>query len=133
MKIEKCNNSNCCIEQKSKVELTKKGKNFHGFLSKTILNFLSPKQYTSNSCEGTLTEYVENVPPFLIVPGDAVDYNANTPDFVGISIQKGTAIYFLVLVTVFEIKNKHFYCYFRLNDRQWYMYDGLKTRIVSMV
>ena len=36
-------------------------------------------------------------------------------------------------MTVFEIKNKHFYCYFRLNDCQWCMYDGLKTPIVSTV
>ena len=118
IKIEKCNNSNCCREQKSKVALIKKGKNFRGLLSKTILNFLSPKQYTCNSCKGTLMEYVENVPPFLIAPGDVVDYNVNTRDFVEISIQEGIVIYFLVLVTVFEIKSKHFYCYFRLNDRQ---------------
>ena len=80
MKIEKCNNSNCCREQKSKVALIKKGKNFHGFLNKTILTFLSPKKFTCNSCEGTRTEYIENIPPFLIVPGDVVDYNVNTPE-----------------------------------------------------
>lgn len=36
-------------------------------------------------------------------------------------------------MTVFEIENKHFYCYFRLNDRQWYMNNGLKMQIVSRV
>ena len=72
---------------------------FRGFLSKTILNFLSPKQYTCNSCEGTLTEYVENVALFLIVSGDVVECNVNTPDFAEISIQEGIVIYFLVLWT----------------------------------
>ena len=81
-----------------------KGKNFCGFFSKAILNFLSPKQYTFNSCEGTLTEYAENVPPFVIVPGDVADYNFNTADFAEISIQERFVIYFLVLVTVFEIQ-----------------------------
>ena len=61
-----------------------------------------------------------------------MDYDANTPDFVEIPIHEGIVIYFLVLLTVFEIK-KHFYCYFRFNDRQWYMYDGLKTPIYSTV
>ena len=78
-----------------------------------------------------MTEYVENVPPFLIVPGDVVDFNVNTPDFVEISTQEGIVVYFLVLEMVFEIKSNHFYCYFRSNDRQCYIYYGLKTPIVS--
>ena len=94
--------------KKSKVALIKKRKNFDGFLRKSILNFLSPNQHTCNSCEGTLTEYIENVSPFLIVPGGVVDYNVNTPNFVEISLQEGIVIYFIVLVTVFQIKNNHF-------------------------
>ena len=78
--------------ENKKVALIKKGKKFRGFLSKTILNFLFPKQHTCNSNEGTLTEYVETVPPFLIVPVDVADFNVNTPDFVKISIQQGIAV-----------------------------------------
>ena len=58
LKIEKCNNSYCCTEQRSKVALIKKGKHFRVILSKIILNFLSPKQFTCNSYERTLREYV---------------------------------------------------------------------------
>ena len=42
-------------------------------------------------------------------------------------------LYFLTLITVFDTMKKHFHCYFRLNSRQWFKYDGLNTPAVSSV
>ena len=42
-------------------------------------------------------------------------------------------LYFLTLITVFDTMKKHFHCYFRLNSRQWFKYDGLNTPAVFSV
>ena len=42
-------------------------------------------------------------------------------------------LYFLTLITVSDTMKEHFHCYFRLNSRQWFKYDGLNTPAVSSV
>ena len=84
-----------------------------------------------NACGGTISEGTVNLPPLLIVPGKVV--GNNLPYNFKLFAKYEVVLYFLTLITVFYTMKKHFRCYFRLNSRQWFMYDGLNTSAVSSV
>ena len=67
----------------------------------------------------------------LIVPGKVV--GNDLPYNFEIFGKYEVVLYFLTLITVFDTMKKHFHCYFRLNSRQWFKYDGLNTPAVSSV
>ena len=67
----------------------------------------------------------------LIVPGEVV--GNDLPYNFEIFGKYEVVLYFLTLITVFDTMKKHFHCYFRLNSRQWFKYDGLNTPAVSSV
>ena len=67
----------------------------------------------------------------LIVPGEVV--GNDLPYNFELFGKYEVVLYFLTLITVFDTMKKHFHCYFRLNSRQWFKYDGLNTPAVSSV
>ena len=67
----------------------------------------------------------------LIVPEEVV--GNDLPYNFEIFGKYEVVLYFLTLITVFDTMKKHFHCYFRLNSRQWFKYDGLNTPAVFSV
>ena len=67
----------------------------------------------------------------MIVPGEVV--GNDLPYNFEILGKYEVVLYFLTLITAFDTMKKHFHCYFRLNSRQWFKYDGSNTPAVSSV
>ena len=133
-KIERhfnCNNPECNKNLKNRLVYVKKTQNLSETLQERIQTQLASKEYNCNACGCTVREGTVNLPPLLIVPGEIVgNYLPYNFQIFG---TYEVALYFLTLITVFDTMKKKILCYFRLNSRQWFQYDGLNTPAVSNV
>ena len=126
-----CSNPECNKNLKNRLVYIKKTQILSETLQEGIRTQLSSKEYNCNACGGTVSEGTVNLPPFLIVPEEVV--GSDLPYNFEIFGKYEVVLYFLTLITVFDTMKKHFHCYFRLNSRQWFKYDGLNTPAVSSV
>ena len=126
-----CNYPECNKSQKNRLVYIKKTQNLSETLQEGIQTRLASKEYNCNACVGTVSEGTVNLLPLLIVPGEVV--GNDLPYNFEIFGKYKVVLYFLILVTVFDTMKKRFHCYFKLNSRQWFKYDGLNTPVVSSV
>lgn len=115
IKMQKCNNFNCCREQKTKVALIK-----------CYIPFLQSSMYLYFVWTNTDGICWKSTALLKIVPGEVVDDRVNIPDCVEISKQEGIVFYSLVLAVALQEKTSIFAVIF-----DWMIVSGIFTMVLK--
>ena len=80
---------------------------------------------------GRVTRRVKSLPEIIVISGDQLKFQENTPEYLTISEESN--LFMLVLVTFFISGLDHFISLFRFCSSPWLHYGGLASIKAKMV